>query len=1289
MKPVEIEFLMRDKLSDGMEKAGEAAVSMGEKVTINQKQLQDQIKETRENIKHTEKDLKDLEKQLSKAAPGGQWLELKAELEACKKVLQEEKDALGHLEGQVDKTAEAGKRLSMQLREMYEEMAQMRLNGEQDTARYRELEKAAADLADTLGDVRTQTNILSHDNAGLQGVISGATGAAGAMTAATGVFSLFVGQNEDLIKIQTKLQAVMAITMGLQQVMNTLNKDSAFQLVTVRKAKDLLTAATTRLSVALGISNVMAKALMATLTLGLSVAIGAVIALWDAFSSKQAKARKEFEDFTQKVSEGSGQSVTNFQRMVTEWEKLGDSLEDKKKYIEQNQDAFEKLGVKITDVADAENLLVDNKEAFIQSIMLKAKAAAAMDMAAEKYKIAIEKMMEAEKMPDTVTWYASYGMYGGGYSYEVENSKKKKTQTKAQEAENEANAYILKGLDFGQEATELLAAAGITSTEEVVEGSVGAIEALIAQRRKALKDITDPEDYKQALKEIEAQEKTLRAITGEKEKGTTQKKEPQVKNNLADLELQARKKIEDQTVALMEEGYEKQRAAAQVAFEREKDRINKEEKDRLELYEKLKAAGADVSDEDKEKIIAQAAALRVQAGALYDQALDELDKKEQKDTQDKLNKLLDPYKDFAQRRLDIEQKYRKDMEALEAARTDQNSDQIDRALEQARQNRQKEYQDLDKEISDSARNSSAILQGLFTDAAFQSKEKIQAVVAEAELLLKVLSGEIDGGTLGFTPEQVAAMQKDSALIQDVIQGIIDKKNELYDRGGLVSKFVGSFKQIKEALSLEDSEQRMNGLASGIENMIGTGSELCNVFGGFADDLAYIAELSGSEGLASLAGTLQGVTDVMGGMMEGAQAGMAIGGPWGAAIGAAVSGVTSILSMAGEASARHKQALKEIEEAKLAYQRKYNLLLLEQKLLMEEASNVFGEQQIAKAANALEVYREALAAYKKELQGDAPTMNFWEKWTNDAAGTYAKKVADYESGIGALKSAQIVTGHKKTGLFGWGKGKDTYSGILEVYPDLIDAEGRLNTAMAETILSTQKMDDGTKDLIQSLIDLQNQADAAQEQLRDYLRQTFGGLGDGIMDSITDAIISGGNDAWDNFGAKGASVLEDLGKQLAYSLFFAKQFDKLQEDLEAIYGSGKTEEQIANDAMRLVGNFYQGIGSQMDAAQGFLEDWKRKAGQYGFDLWASDEEDTTTQTGRAGTFQTMSQETGTKLEGTFTSVQMHTASIDDKLDGMVSISAQTQESIGKIEKHTARLEKIENTLEEIKRDGIKMR
>lgn len=256
--------------------------------------------------------------------------------------------------------------------------------------------------------------------------------------------------------------------------------------------------------------------------------------------------------------------------------------------------------------------------------------------------------------------------------------------------------------------------------------------------------------------------------------------------------------------------------------------------------------------------------------------------------------------------------------------------------------------------------------------------------------------------------------------------------------------------------------------------------------------------------------------------------------------------------------------------------------------------------MAKAANAIEVYRQALAQFKEGLQGDAPKQNFWEHLTNDAGGTYRKRLDAYNAGFGALYNAQIVTGHKKTGLFGWGKGKDLYSSILSVYPELIKANGELDTEMLRVILDTRKMSDETRSYLENLIELKDAMDEAEESLENYLTETFGSLGSGIMDAVTSA-LQGSGTALENFAANAAGVLENLGEQIAYSLFFADKFADLQEKLKSIYGSGKSEEAIANDAMGVIDSFYDNICKNVDAAQAWMEAWKEKAAAMGFDLW----------------------------------------------------------------------------------------
>lgn len=294
---------------------------------VAQKTLAERIAESKDLVKYTTSCIKELEKAYKNAAPGNAQSAALAELNAAKKALEEEKLILASLTREQEENRESNKRLAMQLRELQNAMAKMRLEGKQDTEEYREMAEKAALLSDTIADLHTQTKILSNDDANLQGFMSGISGLSGMFTAATGAVSLFASENENLAKIQARVQSVMAVTMGLQQVFNTLNKDSAFRLVTVVKMKNLLTAANTRLAAALGISTAAASALMATLTLGLSAVITGLIVLFNKYSDAQEEARQKAQELIEVESEGRAQMIkTRFEielkQLYDDWAQL-------------------------------------------------------------------------------------------------------------------------------------------------------------------------------------------------------------------------------------------------------------------------------------------------------------------------------------------------------------------------------------------------------------------------------------------------------------------------------------------------------------------------------------------------------------------------------------------------------------------------------------------------------------------------------------------------------------------------------------------------------------------------------------------------------------------------------------------------------------------------------------------------------------------------------------------------------------------------------------------------------
>ena len=88
----------------------------------------------------------------------------------------------------------------------------------------------------------------------------------------------------------------------------------------------------------------------------------------------------------------------------------------------------------------------------------------------------------------------------------------------------------------------------------------------------------------------------------------------------------------------------------------------------------------------------------------------------------------------------------------------------------------------------------------------------------------------------------------------------------------------------------------------------------------------------------------------------------------------------------------------------------------------------------------------------------------------------------------------------------------------------------------------------------------------------------------------------------------------------------------------------------------------------------------------------DDDGTTQSGKAGAFETMTQDQGTKLEGLFTSGQMHWASMDELLGKIADRWGGLLDRLGELVENTSYCRHFADIADDIKtmrRDGVKMR
>lgn len=359
LDPVQLEFTIGKQVDSDARRVKQAIDGIGESSDKSAATLRQSIQEQKNIIGTIEKDISGLEKKTQKAAPGLIKAGLQKELTAAKKALQEEKAALGELDQKMKSTSSTTAGLTSRKRQLMESLAMMEMQGRRGTAEYENMRKKLAQLTDAVGDATAQARIMAHDYAGLQGVISGASGLAGAFSAGAGMVGVFGAENEKLNKIQTRVQSLMAVTIGLQQVLNVLNKDSAFRLVTVARAKQAWAKATTLLNTRLKISIGLSKALMVSGIGVLIAGITALVLLYNKWRERQDainKLKKEFRDIEAETAKSIAKEKVEVQSLLKVADNYNASLDTRNKALERLRSIMPGYNGYI----DREGRLIDN-----------------------------------------------------------------------------------------------------------------------------------------------------------------------------------------------------------------------------------------------------------------------------------------------------------------------------------------------------------------------------------------------------------------------------------------------------------------------------------------------------------------------------------------------------------------------------------------------------------------------------------------------------------------------------------------------------------------------------------------------------------------------------------------------------------------------------------------------------------------------------------------------------------------------------------------------------------------
>ena len=355
--------------------------------------------------------------------------------------LLKEGQALNERKAALDNMNNKYESIRTQLRKAKEELMQMAAAGKRGTEEYAKQQQEVARLTAAMKSANKQATVLANPNKMFAGVISGLTLMTSGYQAVTGAMGLFAGENENLQRIMVKVQSLMSITMALQTAYTQLNKNSAFQLVIVAKAKDMLTAANARLAAALGISTAAATAFMAAITLGLSAAITGIIYLISKFSKETNEAavstsamRKAFEEYHDATATKSANLVGKFAELRNEYMELKTQAE-KTEWIKANQSALNGLELAVYNVKNADDVFINNTPKVIKSLELRAKAMALQELQTKAYEQYYKQVINAD---NTVKGGGFYKKMKSG-SYFTANGQMPDEWKKAGVTDKEAN----------------------------------------------------------------------------------------------------------------------------------------------------------------------------------------------------------------------------------------------------------------------------------------------------------------------------------------------------------------------------------------------------------------------------------------------------------------------------------------------------------------------------------------------------------------------------------------------------------------------------------------------------------------------------------------------------------------------------------------------------------------------------------------------------------------------------------------------------------------------------------
>lgn len=117
--------------------------------------------------------------------------------------------------------------LRQRLKTLTAQIAELKLRGEDNTDQFKQMVIEAGNIKDAMGDAAAEIKNAGSDTQTFDNLIGSAQAVAGGFAVVQGAAALFGDESEELQETLLKVNAVMAVMQGLQQISNALEKEGA------------------------------------------------------------------------------------------------------------------------------------------------------------------------------------------------------------------------------------------------------------------------------------------------------------------------------------------------------------------------------------------------------------------------------------------------------------------------------------------------------------------------------------------------------------------------------------------------------------------------------------------------------------------------------------------------------------------------------------------------------------------------------------------------------------------------------------------------------------------------------------------------------------------------------------------------------------------------------------------------------------------------------------------------------------------------------------------------------